>query len=71
MSSQTVAQAVTLVRLRKLHVLSVPRSPRILKASTREPPMRTSNRHTIVVLLAAALIACDGAMTTPTPDPPD
>ena len=33
--------------------------------------MRTSNRHPIVVLLAAALMACDGGMTTPTRDPPD
>ena len=33
--------------------------------------MRTSSFHITVVLLAVALIACDGGMTTRTQDPPD
>ena len=33
--------------------------------------MRTANRYATLVLLAAALIACDGGVTTPTQDTPD
>ena len=33
--------------------------------------MRTSNHHTILLVLSVALMACDGGMTTPTQKSPD